>query len=316
MREHIDIPTDEAPGEGMFPIRTVSSLTGVNSITLRAWERRYGLIKPRRTSKGHRLYTQADVDLINRVVELLEQGIPISRVRALIEHPGTAEGAIVEQTDAWHDYQQRMITALTRFDEASLDNAYNDALSLYPVDVVTARLIVPLLKTLGERWRSRDKPGAVAEEHFFGAYLRNKLGARFHHLSLQSQGPKLVAACLPGEHHEVGLLLFCLSAASHGFRPILLGADLPLEEVAFATRRSGCVAVVLAGSLEPEPVLFARALPALVTGIDVPVFVGGQTAVHHCDAIVRAGATPLGTEVGPAMRLLEETLHHQARSGV
>ncbi len=302
------MPANEPADEGLFPIRTVSSLTGVNPITLRAWERRYGLIKPQRTGKGHRLYTQADVDLINRVVELLEEGIPISRVRGLIEHPGATEDTSFDQGDAWHDYQQRMITALTRFDEAGLDNAYNDALSLYPVDVVTARLIVPLLKTLGERWQAREKPGAVAEEHFFGAYLRNKLGARFHHLSLQSHGPKLVAACLPGEHHEIGLLLFCLSAASHGFRPVLLGANLPLEEVAFAARRSGCVGVVLSGSLEPEPALLARALPALVSGVDVPVFVGGLTAVRHRDAVVRAGATPLGIEVGPAIRLLEETL--------
>jgi DNA-binding transcriptional MerR regulator len=308
MREENDMPTDDTPGEGLFPIRTVSSLTGVNPITLRAWERRYGLVRPQRTGKGHRLYTQADVDLINRVVELLEEGIPISRVRALIEHPGATQATSVEHGDAWHDYQQRMITALTRFDEAALDSAYNDALSLYPVDVVTARLIVPLLKALGERWRAREKPGAVAEEHFFGAYLRNKLGARFHHLSLQSHGPKLVAACLPDEHHEIGLLLFCLSAASHGFRPILLGADLPLDEVSFAAHRSGCVAVVLSGSLEAQPALLSRALPALVADVDVPVFVGGQTAVRHRDAIVRAGATPLGIDVGPAIRLLEETL--------
>ena len=69
--------------EELYPIRTVSSLTGVNSITLRAWERRYGLITPIRTPKGHRLYTQNDIDLIQQVLELLEKGISIGQVKDL-----------------------------------------------------------------------------------------------------------------------------------------------------------------------------------------------------------------------------------------
>ena len=52
--------TDEN-GADLIPIRELSSLTGVNSVTLRAWERRYGLLKPQRTPKGHRLYSMQDV---------------------------------------------------------------------------------------------------------------------------------------------------------------------------------------------------------------------------------------------------------------
>ena len=64
----------------LYPISTVSALTGVNPVTLRAWERRYGLVTPHRTSKGHRLYTEADVALIREVIGLLGQGVPVSRV--------------------------------------------------------------------------------------------------------------------------------------------------------------------------------------------------------------------------------------------
>ena len=73
---------DQAPG--LFPIRTVSELTGVNSITLRAWESRYGLIEPVRKASGHRLYTQEHIDLINRVVGLLDRGMRIGQVKAEI----------------------------------------------------------------------------------------------------------------------------------------------------------------------------------------------------------------------------------------
>jgi len=67
-----------------YPIRTVSSLTGVNAITLRAWERRYGLIKPVRTPSGHRLYTRTDIDMIHRIVALLDKGIAIGQVRTAL----------------------------------------------------------------------------------------------------------------------------------------------------------------------------------------------------------------------------------------
>ncbi|MGB5177623.1 MAG: MerR family transcriptional regulator, partial [Gammaproteobacteria bacterium] len=79
------------PAEGLLPIRTVSILTGVNSVTLRAWERRYGLIIPQRTPKGHRLYTNQDVERINRIVELLNQGISVGHVKPLLDQmPGDA----------------------------------------------------------------------------------------------------------------------------------------------------------------------------------------------------------------------------------
>lgn len=71
----------------LYPIREVSRITGVNSITLRAWERRYGLIEPVRTESGHRLYTDEHVQQIQTAVSLNQQGIPISRVKALLEKP-------------------------------------------------------------------------------------------------------------------------------------------------------------------------------------------------------------------------------------
>ena len=63
-----------------FPIRTLAERTGVAATTLRAWERRYGLLKPSRTPKGHRLYDENDVMLVTRVLSLLKQGHAISEV--------------------------------------------------------------------------------------------------------------------------------------------------------------------------------------------------------------------------------------------
>jgi DNA-binding transcriptional MerR regulator len=305
MAQNSKASEDHSKAEGLYPIRTVSSLTGVNSITLRAWERRYGLIKPVRTPKGHRLYTQNDIDLIQQVLELLDKGISIGQVKDYLQ--GTAEEALsADKTDPWSAYQRRMLNAIVRFDVNGLDNTYNDALSLYPVEMVTKHLILPLLKTLGVRWESAE--GSIAEEHFFGAYLRNKLGARFHHHPASLEGPAIVAACMPGEQHEIGLMLFCLSALTHGYRIVYLGADTPLDEVVAPVERSESQAVLLSGSVEPQAQALTQQLPSLVSRLNVPVFIGGSTAVKYRDAIVEAGAIPLGTDIALALRRIDEEL--------
>ena len=294
-----------ASEEELYPIRTVSSLTGVNSITLRAWERRYGLITPIRTPKGHRLYTQTDIDLIQQVLELLDKGISIGQVKDYLKGKGVQT---VNETasDPWSNYQRRMLNAIVRFDTNGLDQTYNDALSLYPIDLVTKHLVFPLLKELGVRWA--EKEGSIAEEHFFGAYLRNKLGARFHHHAANQDGPLLVAACLPGEHHEVGLMLFCLSALNHGYRLVYLGADTPFSELKIPVERSEAHAILLSGSIGPDASLISSGLSSLAKSVKVPVFVGGKIAVKYTDEVNAAGAIPLGTDISQAIRKIEEII--------
>jgi DNA-binding transcriptional MerR regulator/methylmalonyl-CoA mutase cobalamin-binding subunit len=297
---------------GLYPIRTVATLTGINPITLRAWERRYGLVKPRRTETGHRLYTQADIDFINRIVTLLEKGGPISQVPGSLARSEGADPAAHEiEAGPWQPYQVRMLGAFTRFDEGAIEEAYNEALALYPVDIVTRRLLAPLLKSLGDRWAVAE--GSVAEEHFFGVYLRNTLGARFHHRARSNTGPTFLAACLPGEHHEIGLLLFALSAHDRGFRLVLLGADTPLADLAPTAKRSSSDAVILSGSISPAPYVLERDLPALASASSIPVIVGGNTSMRHGDAMIRAGAIRLGDDIQTGLRQLNNLLgtqHH------
>ncbi len=272
-----------------FPIRTVSELTGVNSVTLRAWERRYGLIKPQRTPKGHRLYTHEHVRLIQEILDRLASGASIGQIARDINTSATVE---VGDSDVWTLYRRRMVEAIMQFDDHRLDKVYNDAMALYPVDVVTSRLIMPLLEELGVRWEMRN--GSIAEEHFFSVYLRNKLGARFHHQNLKNTGPRLIAACLPGEHHEFGILLFALMAHSKGYQVILLGADLPVTELKHVADRTDSQGIVLAGSSSLQCDHLYDDLSLLTDALAVPVFVGGDVSAKCPGHITRAGAHPLG----------------------
>jgi DNA-binding transcriptional MerR regulator len=105
--------------EALYPIREVSSLTGVNSITLRAWERRYGLIEPVRTDGGHRLYTLEHIDTIKAAVKMTKEGIPISQVKARISQIKLNKNDEVITGD--YDYQSRLMDALETLDLESVN---------------------------------------------------------------------------------------------------------------------------------------------------------------------------------------------------
>ena len=288
-----------------FPIRAVSEITGVNSVTLRAWERRYGLIKPMRTPKGHRLYSKQDIELIQEILDRLSQGVSISQIARDILNKTSIDGG--EHSDVWGQYCRQMIKAVSRFDEHALEAVYNDAMSLYPVDVVTTRLIMPLLEELGKRWK--EKAGSIAEEHFFSVYLRNKLGARFHHQNLRNSGPKLIMACLPGEQHEFGILLFALTAHSKGYQVILLGADLPVTELIQVAERTDSQGVVLAGSASLNCNSVMEDINLLTGTISTPVFIGGDVSSTCRDDITKASAFPLGKDLVGSLYIIANRLN-------
>ena len=296
----------EYPGEKLYTIGTVSKLTGVGAITLRAWERRYGLIEPVRKESGHRLFTRHHIDQINRITALTQQGMRISQIRPemLETDVETASG---EESNTWNDYLNSMIAAIIDFDENRLEEIYNEALSLYSIGIVTRNLLSPLLIELGLRWASQD--GNIAEEHFFAFYLRNKIGARYHHRArANSQGPRVMLAGLPNDHHEIGLLLFALAAHEAGYRVIPLGANMPLDELAYVAQKKQCSAILLSGTIEPSPDTISKGLKNLVENTSMPVLVGGLSSVYACDDINRAGAEALGRDVEHGIKRLDEIL--------
>lgn len=298
----------EYPTEKLYTIGTVSKLTGVGAITLRAWERRYGLIQPVRKESGHRLYTRHHIDQINRITALTQQGIRISQIRPeMLESESPAD--LGGDSDAWNEYLNSMMAAIISFDEDRLEEVYNNALSLYPIGMVTRKLLTPLLTELGLRWAEGE--GSISEEHFFAFYLRNKLGARYHHRPRGNGGSRILLAGLPGEHHEVGLLLFALAAHEAGYRVIPLGANMPLHELAAVAASKGCSAIVLAGAIEPKDRILTKDLPKLVNEAGkagIPVTVGGLASVYACEAIDRAGAEPLGRDIEHGLEKIDELL--------
>uniref|UniRef100_UPI00056C3EFA MerR family transcriptional regulator n=1 Tax=Pseudomonas chlororaphis TaxID=587753 RepID=UPI00056C3EFA len=86
-------PLDQPSQDDLFPIREVSRLTGINPVTLRAWERRYGLIQPTRTESGHRLYSMHDVETVREILGWIDRGVAVSKVGKILAKTRAAREA-------------------------------------------------------------------------------------------------------------------------------------------------------------------------------------------------------------------------------
>jgi DNA-binding transcriptional MerR regulator len=119
-----------AIAQGFMPIRDVARITGVNAVTLRAWERRYGLIVPHRTPKGHRLYAEEHVLRIQAILTWLNRGVSVSQVKGLLR---ASQPVFSEASSQWEETRQQLQEAICNFNERRLDEALNSQLALYPI---------------------------------------------------------------------------------------------------------------------------------------------------------------------------------------
>jgi len=299
----------------LFPIRVLSEKTTVGTSTLRAWERRYGLLTPNRTPKGHRLYCDSDVKRVHKILDLLEDGHSLPVIKDMLAANKKYEGSETsstentvpgETTSVWTEFVESTIDATRDFNIERLDAIYNEATSLYPIDMVISRLIEPVLNNLGREWIQHPEKG-IAEEHFYTSWLKNRIGARFQHSYSHAKGARIVCACLPGSFHEVGLMLFALSALARGYRVLYFGADLPLNQLNYITQRSAAKAVVLGAHMPLNRDLNTE-LVALISALDIPVFIGGYDDNIDTSAVQESGGILLGSNIPVALRIFESSV--------
>lgn len=298
-----DMATNPA-GAPLYPIREVSRLTGVNSVTLRAWERRYGLIRPQRTPKGHRLYARDDIERIERILHWLNRGVSVSQVGDLLEQPESDTTPITIDGD-WPGQRQQLIKAIQALDLARLEDLYNQSLALYPVDVCLDALWQPVIAQLDEQWDA--SLGDALQRHTFEAFLRTRIGTRLYHANLTARGPQLLLAPLPESGGPLWPLLFALAASHAGYRVQLMDNPLPHAELPLAIERLRLAAVVLVGSQTERTESMHRQLPQLAEQLSVPLCLAGSAGIHAA-ALENAHVTLLGDEPMQAATRLRSLL--------
>jgi DNA-binding transcriptional MerR regulator len=218
--------------------------------TIRAWERRYGLLTPHRTPGGFRLYTDEDVRRVQAMRDHMARGLAAAEAARLVVD-GWTRAARAEPSDiergALDAEAAGLAASLARFDSAAANASLDRLLATFSLDTVLDEVVVPYLSALGERWERGE--ASVGEEHFASNVIRGRLLGLARGWG-QGSGPRAILACAPGEQHDLGLLCFGIALSDRGWRIDYLGADTPVATIADLAGRVSPAAIVIAAEVE------------------------------------------------------------------
>ena len=271
----------------LYPISAVAKLTSIPLDTLRAWERRYGVVVPKRVARG-RLYSTEQVKRLQLLRRAVDDGHSIGQVagladrqlRALLaktsslarseEAPGSASRVTLP------DILSPVLQALERFDYAATDQEINRLVIAIPNprDFVH-QAALPLMHTIGQRWH--DGKCSIAQEHILTRQLTAILSSLVRNYSPSNHSARVLFATPQNERHEFPILAAAMLTAAAGLGVFYLGSDLPAADIVLATRRTDADAVLLSLEVAPsadtleELSYISRKVPR-----DVSLWLGGR----------------------------------------
>lgn len=279
----------------LLTIKAVAEQTGLSPFVIRAWEKRYGVIRPTRTGTNRRRYTQDEADHLSLLARLTEAGHAIGAVASLPK-------ANLEQL--WHnrpkedarprvagvDHIGACLQAVRVHDQSALEAALARAEVMLGMQGMLVRVAAPFAQTLGTLWR--DGALSAAHEHFASAVLRSVLTRSCRPFAANSTAPVLIVATPTSQLHELGALLVAACASNLGWRVIYLGASLPAAEIAGAAIQHEARAVGLSlvypeddPALNEELMTLRRLLPPATA-----ILIGGRAMEAYRRTLEQIGA--------------------------
>jgi MerR family transcriptional regulator, light-induced transcriptional regulator len=234
--------TDQMP---VYNIKAVSRLVGLLPVTLRAWERRYGLPSPSRGEQGYRLYSEHDLRTLRWLKLQIESGLSIGRAVEFLHEmrdagqdpavipantpPPAPVPASQPGSSSYLALQQELLNFLLQFDEANAGEVIRRAFALYSVDQVLLEVVTPSLVKIGDMWHEGSLP--IAVEHYATQFCMQHLMSMLAASAPPARDGLIVAACAPGETHQIGLLMLVVMLRWRGWNVKYLGPDLKLERL-------------------------------------------------------------------------------------
>lgn len=233
--------SDAIDQNALYPIREVARLTGVNPITLRAWERRYNLIEPVRTESGHRLYTQEHIDFLHETLRLMEEGIPISRIQAVISEASprqTHTSAVTPSSDKSHALLEKIVQAAGQLQVQALERLLDRAFADYSLNSLRM-----LLAEVDAHLQQQDN-SAVSLVFWRSSVLR-RIQVRLHSLYTQPLLPSkrvMIYKALSTPAYLAALVtLFCFE---QGYQALAIDEGASLDQVFTAAKSLSIQAVI------------------------------------------------------------------------
>ncbi len=272
-----------------YTIKTVSNMTGILTVTLRAWERRYGALSPSRSGNRYRLYSERDVAVLRWLNSRLQSGVSIStavrELRLMTDNdqwPEAVAGALplsAKTTPAAPAQIHRALyQALLHYDEIESASLLRQSLASFDLMTIMQEVLTPTLVQIGEAWY-RGEIG-ITVEHFASAFLRGKLLGLLQAYPFRRNAPYIMLGGAPDEQHEIGALMISVLLRSRGYRVEFLGPDLLLDDLAEHARYEKPQMVILTATtsdsalnLEPMQEKLNRMRPAPLFGYGGSAFV-------------------------------------------
>jgi DNA-binding transcriptional MerR regulator len=312
----------------LYNTKSVVHHTGVPAPTLRAWERRYGILSPRRSDNDYRLYSERDMMTVTWLRERVENGMTISQAIALLrslepvrrrgrrarsQTPGAVEVATPPIPDititrfSLDDLVTTLLSQLSNLDEYAVHSTTMQALAVYTVEDVCLHLFAPILVELGRRWAAGEM--CITVEHFATALIRAQLDGLFRSAAISRSGPLVLVGCAPGELHELGALMLALFLRRAGIRVVYLGPNIEVEGLlaTVASHRPSCVLLSAARAPQAETLALLAERMKLTSGQSALYF-GGRAYVEDPAVAERIPGNYLGSDACAAVDEIKKRL--------
>lgn len=249
------------PEGALYSIKTVSRLTGVNSATIRSWERRYGLMAPARAPNGRRAYSDQDIRKLRLISDLVRSGHPIGEIAGMAmelleelrESVSTRPQGVVR-----NPAYDKLMMAVATGNIAQFRTVIGQTLNnLEPLEAVQD-VVAPVLREIGERWARGEV--SVGLEHALSAITKQLLMSSLNTMRWATNGPNITIATPPGELHELGALLAHFLSSSCGANSTYLGPNMPVDALAASVTTLNAQVLVLSVIREHHDIDMAAGL--------------------------------------------------------
>lgn len=208
-------------------------MSGIKAHTIRIWEQRYGIIKPKRTPTNIRYYSSSDLKTLLKIARLRENGFKISRIASMTSQEinqqiGTLD---VQESDDLRNYVHFLTSAMIDLDEDLFERTLSTCILQLGLETTMYEVIHPFLIKIGTMWQTEAiNP---AQEHFISCLLRQKLivaidGQKTRNLD---KSKRFMLYLPEGELHELTLLFSCYMLRKCGHQVIYLGQNLPFNDM-------------------------------------------------------------------------------------
>lgn len=297
----------------MYTIKRAAELTGIPEASLRAWERRYGVVTPHRSGSGYRLYDDESIAALSTMRRLVDDGwSPAAAADAVLGgtappapapiDDGAADGGTHPTRPAADTYTDQFLSATARMDIVGIDESLDAAFALGSFEHVVDSWLFPALTAVGQGWVRGEID--IAGEHAASHAVHRRLSAAFDAAGSRSRGPAVVVGLPSGSQHELGALAFATALRRNGHNVLYLGANVPPSSWHLAVTSHAARAVVLVVVTPEDREAAAAVAEHLATHELAPVVCAGGS----CGSDLGEGVHELAPRIGQAVRQLDQLM--------